>query len=110
MNTHFTIDRQVSAGHSISGHPRCKHQHGHEWTISITIKGIPDVDAQVNMAKHFDAFASEIDGKSLNDLNPAGSPTTYGLALWAWERLAMVIPNLAGIEVSIPNEQSRVSA
>lgn len=109
MNHSYTIDRQFSAGHSISSHPRCKHQHGHDWTITVTVKGLPDIDAMTNVSARLDAFTDEIRGKNLNDLNPAGSPTTGGVALWAWERLAMVIPNLAWIEVSIPSERSRVS-
>lgn len=110
MNHHYTIDRQVAAGHSISGHPRCKHQHGHDWTVSVTVKGIPDIDAASNVSARLDAFIDEIWGKNLNDLNPAGSHDTSGVALWAWERLAMVVPGLAAVEVSIPGERSRVSA
>jgi 6-pyruvoyl-tetrahydropterin synthase len=110
MNHNYTTARQVAAGHSLAGHPLCKHQHGHDWTIAVTVKGLPDIEAQVALAAKLDAFVDEIRGKNLNDLNPAGSASTSGLAMWAWERLVMTVPNLSSIEVSTSDERSRVSA
>lgn len=106
----YTIARQFAAGHSISGHPTCKHQHGHDWTITLTVKGMMDIDAQVALGAKLDAFVNELRGKNLNDLNPAGSPTTIGVALWAWERMVMSVPNLSWIEISTSEERSRVAA
>lgn len=109
MKHSYTLARQFAAGHSIVGHPRCRHQHGHDWTIRATISGLRNVDEQGQFADKLDLFVNEIRGKSLNDLNPAGSPTAGGVAMWAWERLVMSVPGLDSIEVSTSEESARFS-
>jgi len=108
MKHSYTIARQFPAGHSLVDHPLCRHQHGHDWTITATISGLRDQGEQVEFARLLDLFVSELRGKNLNDLNPAGTPTVQGVAMWAWERLAMSVPGLDSIEVSTSDERARV--
>lgn len=112
MNYSYTTARQFPAGHLLASHPRCGHDHGHDWTIAVTVSGSPYFrgDPESNLHARLDAFVAEIRGKSLNALNPAGTPDHIGLAMWAWERLAMNVPGLSAIEVSTSEERARVSA
>lgn len=109
MKHSYTIARQFAAGHSIVGHPLCRHQHGHDWTITVTASGILTIDAQGDIQARLNAFVDELRGKNLNDLNPAGTPSVQGIAMWAWERLAMGFPSLESIEVSTHDERARIS-
>ena len=111
MDYSYTIARQFPAGHSLVGHPRCKHDHGHDWRIEITVKGSPhfrDIESEANIHARLDEFVAEARGKSLNALNPAGTPDCLGVALWAWERLVLHVPGLVRVEVSTSEERAEV--
>lgn len=108
MKHTYTIARQFPAGHSIASHPRCRHQHGHDWTITATISGLRNVEEQAAFADKLDAFVEELRGKNLNELNPAGTPSVQGVSMWAWERLVMGVPGLDWIEVAISDERARI--
>jgi len=109
MKHTYTIARQFAAGHSLVGHPLCRHQHGHDWTITVTVSGIKSIDEQGLIRSKLGDFVDECRGKNLNELNPAGTPSVQGIAMWAWERLVMGIPNLESIEISTSEESARVT-
>jgi 6-pyruvoyl-tetrahydropterin synthase len=108
MKHTYTIARQFAAGHSIVDHPLCRHQHGHDWTITVTVSGLQNIEEQGAIRSRLNAFVDELRGKNLNDLNPAGTPSVQGIAMWAWERLVMGIPRLEAIEVSTTEESARI--
>jgi 6-pyruvoyl-tetrahydropterin synthase len=108
MKHTYSIARQFPAGHSVVGHPLCRHQHGHDWTITATVSGLRDLTEQLAFMQNLDLFVDEIRGKNLNDINPAGTPTAQGLAMWAWERMAMRVTGLESIEVAFGDERARV--
>jgi 6-pyruvoyl-tetrahydropterin synthase len=109
MKHTYTIARQFAAGHSIVGHPLCRHQHGHDWTIEVTVSGLRNIDEQGLVRAKLNDFVDECRGKNLNDLNPAGTPSVQGLAMWAWERLVLGMSGLESIRVSTSEESARIS-
>jgi 6-pyruvoyl-tetrahydropterin synthase len=93
-----------SAHHIIKDHLRCGRDHGHRWTIEVTIAagqdpktgellGLPELATAV------EEFATELDRESLNEMLPGSPPTAAGVAFAARERLSLKWRTITKVQV-----------
>lgn len=82
------------AGHYLPGHAKCGTQHGHSWTLKVSVEG--EINYQTGMVVDFSILKDEVwyyvlsklDHKNLND-EFQFVPTCENLVIWIWEQLEM---------------------
>lgn len=86
------------------GH-RCSRMHGHTFRVVILLEG--EVGKESGWVKDFgeikrlcEPVIEELDHSTLNDIPGLGNPTSENIAVWIWNRLKPVIPELGMVEVS----------
>jgi 6-pyruvoyl-tetrahydropterin synthase len=104
---HFLTARLTfEAAHQIDGHSLCGWNHGHRWTIEVTIAGQLD-PKKVHVVDHGElvaalgAIVNELRGRDLNDMLPGVVTTPEGVGLYVRERLILAWPRLAYVKVSM---------
>ncbi len=85
------------------GH-KCKHLHGHSFTVRITISGPIDptigwVMDYADIKQAFQPIYAQLDHHYLNNIEGLENPTSEVLAQWIWKRLKPALDNLSSIEV-----------
>lgn len=88
----------VPAGH------KCGRLHGHSFSVTLYISG--DVDPKTGWIKDFaeikqifNPFYEQLDHHYLNDIEGLENPTSENLAIWIWQQLKPVLPELSKIQI-----------
>lgn len=88
----------VPAGH------KCGRLHGHSFSVTLYISG--DVDPKTGWIKDFaeikqifKPFYEQLDHHYLNDIEGLENPTSENLAIWIWQQLKPVLPELSKIQI-----------
>lgn len=109
-----TVTVPFEAGHQLDDLDGCKWNHGHRWTISVTVQGTLDAK-KVYVVDHYVLLGAvreivmELQGRNLDDMLPGVRTTPEGIAIYFHERLALNIPRIVAIEVGMGDEiKSRV--
>lgn len=97
----FTFEAAHFLPHVPKGH-KCGRLHGHSFTVVIYIKG--DVDPKMGWIKDFGEIKQvfkpiydQLDHYYLNDIKGLENPTSENLAIWIWQQLKPVLPELSKI-------------
>jgi 6-pyruvoyltetrahydropterin/6-carboxytetrahydropterin synthase len=93
------------AAHVLPHHPgKCSRMHGHSYRLDVAVDGpLHNEGPASGMVVDFDDIGTAVgervlavlDHTTLNDV--IANPTAELIALWAWGRLAPVLPGLAEI-------------
>jgi 6-pyruvoyltetrahydropterin/6-carboxytetrahydropterin synthase len=107
MNLELRKTFQFEAAHLLPNLPqshKCRRLHGHSFRAEIAIHGPcdPKLGWVMDYADISDAFKplwEQLDHRYLNEVPGLDNPTSENIALWIWERLKPVLPQL--IEVTV---------
>ena len=88
----------VPAGH------KCARLHGHSFQLEVRVSGEPDADTGWIMdfgdiKTAFQPLYEQLDHHYLNDVEGLENPTSERLAIWVWDRLKPLLPELSEIVV-----------
>ena len=89
---------QVPEGH------KCRRIHGHSFRGEVAVRGPVDpklgwVVDFADLKRAVDPLVKELDHYMLNDIAGLENPTSELLAVWIWNRLAPIVPNLHRITI-----------
>ncbi len=100
-------DFSIEAAHRLPNVPeghKCARLHGHSFQVRISVEG--PVDEQTGWIMDFGdikaAFApiyDQLDHHYLNDVVGLENPTSENLALWIWQKLKPVLPELSCVTI-----------
>jgi len=97
MRTTITTTVPFFAGHVIPGHSTCGRQHGHDWSVAVSLES--SLNPQDGLVVEHGAFqhaveelVAEFNGRNINDLLPGVLPTPEGIAQYVHERLVFEYP------------------
>lgn len=89
---------QVPEGH------KCRRIHGHSFRGEVAVRGA--IDPQLgwvmdfaDLRKAVDPVVAQLDHYLLNEIPGLENPTSELLAVWIWNRLAPLLPNLFRITI-----------
>ncbi len=99
---------QFEAAHLLpklpQGH-KCRRLHGHSFQVEIVVEG--ETDAELNwlmdyadISATFKPLLETLDHNYLNEIKGLENPTSENIAVWIWERLKPVLPQLKEVIVS----------
>jgi len=99
---------QFEAAHLLPNLPeshKCRRLHGHSFRAEIVIEGPrdPKLGWVMDYADISDAFKplwEQLDHRYLNEVPGLENPTSENIALWIWERLKPVLPQLTEVIVA----------
>ncbi|MGD0636088.1 MAG: 6-carboxytetrahydropterin synthase QueD [Beijerinckiaceae bacterium] len=83
---------------------RCRRLHGHSYRVELRLEGPVDPDSGF-VADFFDleaAFApllACLDHNTLNEVAGLENPTAENIAIWIWERIRPVLPQISAVVV-----------
>lgn len=106
----LTVEYNFSAAHRLTeAAGRCRHMHGHNYKLFVTLDGlVREADGMVMDFHEVDEIVApvvdELDGRDLTDLMPY--PTAERIAEWLFDRLDGV---LAGVQTLTLYETPRYS-
>ncbi len=97
----------IEAAHRLPNLPpghKCSRLHGHSFKVRITVAGarrepegwVMDFAA---IGAAFEPLFDQLDHQYLNDIEGLENPTSENLAIWIWDRLKPVLPELTEVEV-----------
>ena len=97
----------IEAAHRLPNLPpehKCSRLHGHSFKVRITVAGMPRepegwVMDFADIGAAFEPLFEQLDHRYLNDIEGLENPTSENLAIWIWDRLKPVLPELAEVEV-----------
>lgn len=99
----FTIEAAHRLPNVSQGH-KCARLHGHSFRIEVHIAG--DLDEHTGWVMDFadvkTAFRpifDQLDHRYLNEIEGLENPTSERLAIWIWNRLKHVLPELSEIVI-----------
>ncbi|MGI9578894.1 MAG: 6-carboxytetrahydropterin synthase QueD [Microthrixaceae bacterium] len=83
---------------------KCARLHGHSFRVSVHVEG--PVGPESGWVRDFaeisaacEPLRAELDHRYLNEIDGLTNPTSEVLARWIWDRLVIVLPDLAMVEV-----------
>lgn len=89
----------ITPGHS------CSRMHGHTFRVVVRLEG--EVGKESGWVRDFgemkrlcEPVIDELDHATLNDIPGLDNPTSENIAVWIWNRLKPVLPELSEVEVS----------
>lgn len=99
----FTFESAHKLPNVPEGH-KCARLHGHSFKTRIYISGdvLPDAGWIMDFGDLKAAFKplyQQLDHNYLNDLEGLENPTSENLAIWIWQRLKPILPQLSKIEI-----------
>lgn len=103
--TSTVVDR-FEAAHHIDEHSVCGGNHGHDWSIAVTVAGGLDpkeiyvVDSG-ELAAALRNVVDEFRGRDLNDMLPGVVTTPEGVGLYVRERLILDWPRIINVTVTM---------
>jgi 6-pyruvoyltetrahydropterin/6-carboxytetrahydropterin synthase len=88
----------VAAGH------KCGRLHGHTFYAKLYVKGAIDGQSGwvmdfADIKAVFKPIYDQLDHYYLNDIKGLENPTSENLAVWIWDQLIPVLPNLSAVEI-----------
>ena len=99
----FTFDSAHFLPNVPDGH-KCKEMHGHTYRLRIWIKGQPDV--KLGWVMDFAVLkglvkpvVAELDHKCMNNIPGLENPTCELIAVWIWNRLKPLLPEMDHLEL-----------
>lgn len=98
---------QIEAAHYLPNVPenhKCKRMHGHSFHVEIHVSGeVGEMSGWIidfaAITKSFQSIYSQLDHRCLNEIEGLENPTSENLAVWIWQRLKPVLPQLTKIVV-----------
>jgi 6-pyruvoyltetrahydropterin/6-carboxytetrahydropterin synthase len=108
MNLELRKTFQFEAAHLLPNLPqshKCRRLHGHSFRAEIVLEGPchPKLGWVMDYADISDAFKplwEQLDHRYLNEVPGLENPTSENIALWIWERLKPVLPQLTEVTVA----------
>jgi 6-pyruvoyltetrahydropterin/6-carboxytetrahydropterin synthase len=99
----FTLEAAHRLPNVPEGH-KCARLHGHSFQVELRAEGEPGAESGwvMDFADLKAAFAplhAQLDHRYLNDIEGLENPTSERLAIWIWERLKPVVPQLSEVVV-----------
>lgn len=99
----YKFDAAHSLPHAGEGHP-CSEIHGHSFRIEIHMEGEVDPHSGwimdfADIDKAFEPLLEQLDHKYLNDIEGLDNPTSENIAVWIWQRLRRILPQLCKVVV-----------
>ena len=98
---------RIEAAHRLPNVPaghKCARLHGHSFAIELQVSG--DIGADngwvmdfADLKQAFQPLYDRLDHHYLNDVEGLENPTSERLAMWIWERLKPVLPQLSAVTV-----------
>ncbi|MGX9120945.1 6-carboxytetrahydropterin synthase QueD [Mesorhizobium sp. BHbsci] len=83
---------------------RCHRMHGHSYRVDLRLAGSVDPDTGF-VVDFFDveaAFApllQRLDHHCLNEIEGLTNPTAENIAIWIWDRIKPILPQIASVTV-----------
>lgn len=98
---------QIEAAHylpNVSAKHKCRRMHGHSFHVEIHVSGETDesngwVIDFAEITESFQPIYDQLDHRCLNEIEGLENPTSENLAMWIWQRLKPVLPQLSKIVV-----------
>jgi 6-pyruvoyltetrahydropterin/6-carboxytetrahydropterin synthase len=95
------------AAHRLPHVPRghmCGRLHGHSFLVRVALVGVPGAQSGwlldfADLKKAWAPLDEMLDHRYLNDIPGLENPTSEVLAVWIWDRLSPVLPELSAISV-----------
>ncbi|MFN4286747.1 MAG: 6-carboxytetrahydropterin synthase QueD [Lacibacter sp.] len=99
----FTFD----AAHFLPRVPmrhKCREIHGHTYLLTVYVEGIPDAQLGwiidfADLKQAVEPIVKELDHKFLNNIPGLENPTCEHIAVWLWNRIKPLVPQLSKIEL-----------
>ena len=107
MNVRLVHEFRFEAAHRLprvpQGH-KCARLHGHSFKVELTVEGAvnPETGWFIDFSDLDAAWQplwKQLDHNYLNDIPGLDNPTSERVAIWIWERLATVLPELDAVVV-----------
>jgi 6-pyruvoyltetrahydropterin/6-carboxytetrahydropterin synthase len=98
---------RFEAAHWLPGVPpqhRCHRIHGHSYRVELRLDGAVDprtgfVVDFFDFEKAFGPLMGLMDHSCLNDVRGLENPTAENIAVWIWERMTPLLPQLCAVRV-----------
>ena len=100
-------DFRFEAAHYLPNVPeghKCRRMHGHSFRGEVSVRG--PVDPQVgwlidfaDLKRAVDPLVARLDHYLLNEVDGLQNPTSESIAVWLWQRLAPLLPQLHRITI-----------
>ena len=98
---------QVEAAHHLPNVPedhKCRRLHGHSFIIEIHVSGPVGQDTGwvmdfSDLKQIFQPLYDQLDHNYLNEIQGLENPTSENLAIWIWDKLIPVLPQLSKVAV-----------
>ena len=100
-------DFRFEAAHYLPNVPdghKCRRMHGHSFRGEVAVRG--EVDSKTgwlldfaDLKRAIDPIVARLDHYLLNEIEGLENPTSEILAIWFWNRLAPVLPQLYRITI-----------
>lgn len=99
----FTFDSAHFLPNVPEGH-KCANMHGHTYALSVFVEGKPDkrtgwIIDYGDLKMHIKPVIEILDHHLLNEIPGLENPTSEILAIWLWNKLKPLIPELKRIEL-----------
>jgi len=83
---------------------KCARLHGHSFRVAIHVEGEIGADSGwvldfADIERAFAPLHDQLDHHYLNEIEGLDNPTSERVAMWIWERLAAVLPELDKVVV-----------
>ena len=97
----------IEAAHSLPNVPvghKCGRLHGHSFIVRIYVSGEPDTESGwvmdfADLKESFEPTYQRLDHHYLNEIDGLENPTSENLAMWIWEQLQPILPELSKVEI-----------
>lgn len=97
MKIRTAVRTRFSASHKIDGDAICGRQHGHTWSVEVTVEGTY-VDHQA-LSTAVRGVADELDLRDINSLVSSIIPNPEGVAAYFRERLLFEFSGIVEVRV-----------
>jgi len=99
----FSFDSAHRLPHVPEGH-KCGRLHGHTFHVRVTLRGVAGehtgwVMDFADLKAAWKPLDRVLDHRYLNDIEGLENPTSEVLAVWIWDRLKTVLPELWEVQV-----------
>lgn len=99
----FTFEAAHRLPHVPEGH-KCARLHGHSFMVKVAVSGaVGDHSGWVmdfgDIKAAFQPIWKQLDHYYLNEIPGLENPTSENLAIWIWNKLQPVLPQLSSIEI-----------
>lgn len=100
-------DFRFEAAHFLPNVPeghKCRRIHGHSFRGEVAVRGPLDprlgwVMDFADLKRAVDPIVQDLDHYLLNDIAGLENPTSEVLAIWIWNRIAPVVPNVVRVTI-----------